>query len=130
MDSIITITVNKGKSDTTKKLFGITQNGNKVDTSSKTVLVMGPDPYFNNVPKDQWPDGKNVKLTNTELFQSINPLFIVVTDPDICSVFWLFKKKRERTDNSIEIWDGNVHFRFVRFSNGICSNVCTINLYS
>ena len=39
---------------------------------------MGPDPYFNNVPKDQWPQGKEVKLVNTELFQSINPLFIVV----------------------------------------------------
>jgi len=39
---------------------------------------MGPDPYFNNVPKDQWPGGKSIKLTNTELFQSINPLFIVL----------------------------------------------------
>ncbi len=44
----------------------------------KVLQVMGPDPYFNNVPKDQWPGGKNVKLTNTELFQSINPLFIVL----------------------------------------------------
>ncbi len=78
LDSIITISVKKGKPDTTKRLFGITANGNKVDTSSKTVLVMGPDSYFNNVPKDQWPNGKNLKLTNTELFQSINPLFIVV----------------------------------------------------
>ena len=48
------------------------------DDSGHAVKVMGPDPYFNNVPKDQWPGGKNVKLTNTELFQSINPLFIVV----------------------------------------------------
>lgn len=48
------------------------------DDSGKTVQVMGPDPYFNNVPKDQWPHGKEVKLVNTELFQSINPLFIVV----------------------------------------------------
>jgi len=77
LDSIVTISENKGKPDTTKRLFGITANGNKIDTSSKNVLVMGPDPYFNNVPKDQWPNGKNVKLTNTELFQSINPLFIV-----------------------------------------------------
>jgi proton-dependent oligopeptide transporter, POT family len=48
------------------------------DDSGKVVKVMGPDPYFNNVPKDQWPNGKPVKLTNTELFQSINPLFIVL----------------------------------------------------
>jgi POT family proton-dependent oligopeptide transporter len=47
------------------------------DDSGKVVQAMGPDPYFNNVPKDQWPQGKDVKLVNTELFQSINPLFIV-----------------------------------------------------
>src|SRR6185503_20479358 len=74
LDSIVTITPKKDKTDTTKRVFGITENGNKVDTASRHVLVMGPDPYFNNVPKDQWPQGKQVKLTNTELFQSINPL--------------------------------------------------------
>ena len=62
--------------DTT--VYGITANGNTIDTASKLEKVMGPDPYFNNVPKDQWPGGKSIKLTNTELFQSINPLFIVL----------------------------------------------------
>jgi proton-dependent oligopeptide transporter, POT family len=57
--------------------YGITQQGNKIDTASKLVKVLGPDPYFNNVPKEQWPSG-SIKLTNTELFQSINPLFIVL----------------------------------------------------
>ena len=44
----------------------------------KVEQVMGPDPYYNNVPKSEWPNGKEEKLINTELFQSINPLFIVV----------------------------------------------------
>jgi proton-dependent oligopeptide transporter, POT family len=44
----------------------------------KALQVMGPDAYYNNVPKEEWPGGKNEKLTNTELFQSINPLFIVL----------------------------------------------------
>lgn len=44
----------------------------------KAQQILGPDPYFNNVPKEEWPGGKSVKLTNTELFQSINPLFIVL----------------------------------------------------
>lgn len=48
------------------------------DDSGKVVQTSGPDPYFVNVPKEEWPQGKNVKLTNTELFQSINPLFIVL----------------------------------------------------
>ena len=57
--------------------YAILSDGNKMDTGTKTVQTLGPDPYFNNVPKEEWP-GKNIKLANTELFQSINPLFIVV----------------------------------------------------
>ncbi|MEO6547071.1 MAG: MFS transporter, partial [Ferruginibacter sp.] len=48
------------------------------DDSGHVVQGMGPDPYFNNVPQSEWPQGKSVKLANTELFQSINPLFIVL----------------------------------------------------
>jgi POT family proton-dependent oligopeptide transporter len=48
------------------------------DDSGRVVQTAGPDPYFVNVPKEDWPQGKDVKLTNTELFQSINPLFIVL----------------------------------------------------
>ncbi len=81
---------------------------------------MGPDPYFNNVPKDQWPDGKEVKLTNTELFQSINPLFIVVTDTNFCSVFQLASQKRKRTHHHVKIWNGIIYFRIICISNGIC----------
>ncbi|MBN8687529.1 MAG: peptide MFS transporter [Chitinophagales bacterium] len=48
------------------------------DDSGKVIQTMGPDPYFVNVPPENRPQGKDVKLTNTELFQSINPLFIVL----------------------------------------------------
>jgi len=47
------------------------------DEAGKDVQVMGPDPYFNNVPQDKWPHGKTVQVLNAEIFQSINPLFIV-----------------------------------------------------
>jgi POT family proton-dependent oligopeptide transporter len=50
---------------------------NVKDEAGKDVQVMGPDPYFNNVPQDQWPKGKPMRVLNAELFQSINPLFIV-----------------------------------------------------
>jgi len=68
------------------------------DDNGKPVQVMGPDPYFNNVPKDQWPNGKQVKLTNTELFQSINPLFIVLLTLIFVPLFdYLRKKGKEPT---------------------------------
>jgi POT family proton-dependent oligopeptide transporter len=81
--------------------YATTASGNKIDTSSNIVQVMGPDPYFNNVPKDQWPQGKEVKLANTELFQSINPLFIVVLTLIFVPFFgWLRKRGKEPTTAS------------------------------
>lgn len=78
LDSVTEYKKEGTKIDTVKTLFGITANGNRVDTATKIVKVQGPDPYFNNVPPDQRPKGEDIKLANTELFQSINPLFIVV----------------------------------------------------
>jgi POT family proton-dependent oligopeptide transporter len=76
-ENVSDIIITGGKADTIKRVLGTTNAGNIIDTGSKIVQVRGPDPYFNNVPKDQLPQGKDVKLFNTELFQSINPLFIV-----------------------------------------------------
>jgi len=71
------------------------------DASSNVVQEMGPDPYFINVPKEQWPQGKEVKLANTELFQSINPLFIVVLTLFFVPFFsYLRKKGKEPTTAS------------------------------
>ncbi|MBS1742583.1 MAG: peptide MFS transporter [Bacteroidetes bacterium] len=71
------------------------------DDSGKVVKVMGPDPYFNNVPKDQWPNGKDVSLINTELFQSINPLFIVLLTLIFVPLFdYLRKRGKEPTTAS------------------------------
>jgi POT family proton-dependent oligopeptide transporter len=71
------------------------------DNSGKPVKVMGPDPYFNNVPKEEWPKGEVVKLTNTELFQSINPLFIVLLTLFFVPFFdYLRKKGKEPTTAS------------------------------
>lgn len=83
---------NEQKKKTDTLTFGITQQGNMIDTSTKIVQVSGPDPYFNNVPKDQWPNG-TIKLTNTELFQSINPLFIVLLTLIFVPLFDYLRKK-------------------------------------
>ena len=90
---------------------------------------MGPDPYFNNVPKEQWPDG-TVKLTNTELFQSINPLFIVVLTLIFVPLFDLSAKKRERANNSFQVRDGNVYLGIICIGDGFCYHVCAFNLYT
>ena len=70
------------------------QNGNVVDKNTHIVQVMGPDPYFNNVPKEEWPPAGHEKLANTELFQSINPLFIIIFTPMIVFLFSYLRKRR------------------------------------
>ncbi len=102
IDSTVTIVEREKKIDTVVQIYGITANNNLVDTSkARTILAMGPDPYFNNVPKEEWPNGKDVKLANTELFQSINPLFIVVLTLIFVPLFsYLRKRGKEPTTMS------------------------------
>ena len=65
------------------------------DDSGHAIKTMGPDPYFANMPKDKWPPGGVAKVGNTELFQSINPFFIVAFTPILIAFFaWMARRKR------------------------------------
>jgi hypothetical protein len=108
--------------------YGITQQGNKIDTASKLVKVMGPDPYFNNVPKEQWPNG-SIKLTNTELFQSINPLFIVLLTLFFVPFFDYLRKRQKEPTTGFQVCNGYGYIRFVCIGNGFCNNVSALYLY-
>jgi proton-dependent oligopeptide transporter, POT family len=70
------------------------------DETGKDVQILGPDPYFNNVPPEQHPHGA-VKVANTELFQSLNPMFIVILTLIFVPLFsWLRKRGKEPTTAS------------------------------
>lgn len=53
--------------------------------------------YFATLPGDQIPEkGKSLKLYSTELYQSINPFWVVVLTPLIVGIFgFLRRRKRE-----------------------------------
>jgi len=72
------------------------------DDSGNLVKTIGPDPYFNNLPKADWPaPGQNIKLVNPELFESIGPFFIVTLTPLLVAWFhFLRKRKKEPTTAS------------------------------
>ena len=70
-------------------------DGNIVDKNTRVVQVMGPDPYFNNVPKTEWPKNGSEKLANTELFQSINPLFIIILTPLLVLLFSYLRNRNK-----------------------------------
>ncbi len=61
--------------------------------SGKAIKTMGPDPYFVNMPKDKWPTTGVQKVGNTELFQSINPFFIVAFTPPLI-LFFAWRSRR------------------------------------
>ncbi|MBX2921724.1 MAG: peptide MFS transporter [Chitinophagaceae bacterium] len=64
------------------------------DAEGNAIKVQGPDPYFNNLPKENWPpEGKELKLMNAELFQSINPFFIVVLTPLLVMLFSYLRRR-------------------------------------
>jgi POT family proton-dependent oligopeptide transporter len=69
------------------------------DAKGHVIKTLGPDPYYNNVPREQWPpQGQPQKLANAELFQSIGPFFIVTLTPLLVLLFgWLRKKRLEPT---------------------------------
>ena len=67
------------------------------DANGNVVQVLGPDPYFNNVPINDRPNG-SIKVANTELFQSLNPLFIVLLTLIFVPFFgWLRLRGKEPT---------------------------------
>ncbi len=69
----------------------------QLDANGEVITTVGVNTYFQNLPKEEWPaDGESVQVISPELFQSINPFFIVLFTPLIIGLFaWLAKRKRE-----------------------------------
>lgn len=68
----------------------------QTDKYGNTIQVKGIDPYFQNLPKKDWPPSGRVKLLSTEIFQSTDPFFIIVFTPLLVAAFtWLARKKKE-----------------------------------
>ena len=66
----------------------------KVGADGKVVTEMGTNPYLQNIPKDEWPaEGKNLKLISTEIYQSINPFWIIVLTPVIVGFFGFMQSR-------------------------------------
>jgi POT family proton-dependent oligopeptide transporter len=69
------------------------------DAQGNTLTTQGADLYFQNLPKDKWPkNGTQLHLLSTEIFQSINPFFIVLFSLFVIGLFgWLAKRGKEPT---------------------------------
>ena len=69
----------------------------KADLSSEISQLESSRKYFATLPKDEVPaKGEDMKLYSTELYQSINPFWVVTLTPIIVGFFgWMRRRKRE-----------------------------------
>jgi proton-dependent oligopeptide transporter, POT family len=66
----------------------------KTDANGKVITEQGVDPYLHNIPKNEWPaEGENLKLISTEIYQSINPFWIILLTPVIVGFFGFMKSR-------------------------------------
>jgi proton-dependent oligopeptide transporter, POT family len=71
----------------------------KTKADGKIVKAFTVNPYFQNVnPVERPPQGSSKSLVSTELYQSINPFFVIVLTPVVIALFaWLRARRREPT---------------------------------
>ncbi|MDX1908382.1 MAG: peptide MFS transporter [Bacteroidia bacterium] len=64
------------------------------------------DPYLRNLPQDQWPQpGQKLRLVSTELFQSLNPFFVVIFTFLVIGFFsWLRTRNQEPSTPAKIAW--------------------------
>lgn len=66
--------------------------------------VISPNPYFQNLDKNSWPkENQPIQLISTEIFQSINPFFIVLLTPLVISLFSLLRRRKREPSTPAKI---------------------------
>ncbi len=74
------------------------------DADGKVVTKDGVDPYLNNLPKEQWPaEGEDRPLISPELFQSINPFFVVLLTPVVVAFFAFLRRRKSEPSTPAKI---------------------------
>ena len=76
------------------------------DSKGNALTETRINPYFQNLPKEQWPlEKQDLKLISTEEFQSINPFWVVILTPVIVGLFgWMRARKKEPSTPSKIAW--------------------------
>lgn len=77
------------------------------DANGEKITEVAPNPYFQNLPKEKWPEeGKSVKLISTEIFQSLNPFFIILLTPIVISFFSFLRRNGKEPSTPAKIGYG------------------------
>jgi POT family proton-dependent oligopeptide transporter len=78
----------------------------EVGADGKVITHTSTEPYLQNLAKEKWPaEGDDLKLISTEIYQSINPFWIVVITPLVVGFFgWLKARNRDMNTASKFAW--------------------------
>jgi proton-dependent oligopeptide transporter, POT family len=80
-----------------------------LDDKGNTQEVKGVNPYLLNLPKDQWPkQGEEKSIISPELFQSANPIYIVIFTPLLLGFFGFMKRRKFELNTPTKIALGMV----------------------
>jgi len=75
-----------------------------VKVGGKEVKEWGKPVYFKNLQAERMPaEGESVYLFNTELFQSINPLWVILLTPVVVGFFALLRRRGKEPRTAIKI---------------------------
>lgn len=77
-----------------------------IGADGKVVTEIGLNPYFKNIPTNEHPPaGQDLKLVSTEIYQSMNPFWIIVLTPIIVGLFGIMQaRKKEMSTPSKFAW--------------------------
>ncbi|MGZ5245345.1 MAG: POT-type proton-dependent oligopeptide transporter, partial [Bacteroidia bacterium] len=82
----------------------------------KVITKQDVTPYLNNLPKAEWPaEGESLPLISTELFQSINPFFVVALTPLVIAFFSFLRRRNREPSTPAKIGWGLVISAFSTF---------------
>ena len=77
-----------------------------VDESGMAIIEIGPDPYFNNLDKSLITDKEEpvtLRLISTEIFQSVNPGFVVLFTPLVVAFFAFLRRRKKEPSTPAKI---------------------------
>lgn len=74
------------------------------NAEGKPLKEVGKNVYFRNMPPEKLPqEGESIYLINTELFQSVNPFWVVVLTPLLVWVFALLARRKREPSTASKI---------------------------
>jgi POT family proton-dependent oligopeptide transporter len=90
-----------------KDTFVVMDNQFRVEDKTKTAVTYPP--YFKNMKKENLPkDGESVSLFNTNLFQSVNPFWVIALTPLVLAFFGFLRRNGKEPSTPAKIAFGLV----------------------